>query len=429
MSVVMRNVLFGAALSLTVVAIAAAIPGQAPAPASVPADPLPAFAYSEPGISPDGREIAFSSRGDIWSVPATGGEARLLVADAATDRRPMFSPDGRTLAFVSTRTGGGDIYTLALDTGVVKRLTWDDGLDELNGWSPDGRWIYFSAAGRDIAAMNDVFRVSVRGGTPLSVTGERYVNEFGAAPAPDGRTLAFVARGIASNQWWRRGSSHIDQSELWTIDLAGDEPRYAQIVARGARVMWPMWAGTDSALFYVSDRGGVENIWSRPASPRGSEKQITAFGSGRVLWPTITRDGRTFAFERVVGIWTVETASGRTRSLVVTRRGASTAPTPERVRQTNQFTDLALSPDGRKVAFIAHGDVYAASARDGGDAARVTTTRAIESQPAWAPDSRRLVYVSRTREGQQLHLHDFATGAHKAMTSGVGSSVSPVFES
>ena len=79
--------------------------------------PLPKFSYAEPGISPDGREIAFSSGGDIWSAPAAGGEARLLVADAAYDRRPLFSPDGRHLAFVSSRTGGGDIYALTFATG------------------------------------------------------------------------------------------------------------------------------------------------------------------------------------------------------------------------------------------------------------------------------------------------------------------------
>src|SRR5579863_1528739 len=77
----------------------------------VRADPMPtpAFAYAEPGISPDGREIAFASGGAIWSVPVTGGDARLLVADGASDRRPLFSPDGTRLAYISTRTGGGDI--------------------------------------------------------------------------------------------------------------------------------------------------------------------------------------------------------------------------------------------------------------------------------------------------------------------------------
>ena len=71
-------------------------------------------------------EIAFASGGDIWTVPASGGDARLLVSDPATESRPHWSPDGRRLAFVSTRTGGGDIYVLTLETGDVRRLTLDD---------------------------------------------------------------------------------------------------------------------------------------------------------------------------------------------------------------------------------------------------------------------------------------------------------------
>src|SRR6187455_2891304 len=98
-----------------------------------------AYAFAEPGISPDGREIAFTSGGDIWTVPAGGGEARLLVAHEATERRPLFSPDGASLAFVSTRTGGGDIYVLSMATGAVRRLTWDDGAEQLESWSADSR--------------------------------------------------------------------------------------------------------------------------------------------------------------------------------------------------------------------------------------------------------------------------------------------------
>ncbi len=385
----------------------------------------PAYAFAEPGISPDGREIAFTSGGDIWTVPAAGGSARLLVADPATDRRPLFSPDGKEIAFVSTRTGGGDIYLLNLATAGVRRLTWDDGLEQLEAWSADGKWIYFSSASRDIAAMNDVFRVPADGGTPAAITEERYTNEFGAAPSPDGKRLAFLARGIASNQWWRKGSSHIDQSELWLMNL--EDGHYTQLTPRDARVMWPMWSPDGRSLFYVSDRGGTENVWSRSAVAGGSERQLTSFRSGRVLWPTSTPDGRTIAFERDFAIWTLDTGDGRARQVPITRRGLSATPGPERIRQTNQFSDLALSPDGRKMAFIARGEVFAASARDGGDAVRVTTSPDLESQPAWAPDSRRLAYVSAARTGQHLHLHDFAANASSVLTSGEATDMSPVF--
>src|ERR1700692_2262150 len=78
---------------------------------------------SDPAISPDGREIAFASGGDIWTVAAAGGEAHLLVTHPATESRPLYSPDGTKLAFVSTRTGAGDIFAVQLRSGGLKRVT------------------------------------------------------------------------------------------------------------------------------------------------------------------------------------------------------------------------------------------------------------------------------------------------------------------
>ena len=389
----------------------------------------PKYSFAEPGISPDGREIAFSSGGEIWSVPAAGGDAHLLVADSAFDRRPLFSPDGRELAFISTRTGGGDIYVVTLATGTVRRLTFDDGLEQLDGWSRDGRWIYFSSTSHDISGMNDLFRVSRDGGTPMAVSADRYVNEFGAAASPDGRRVAFSARGNGSSQWWRKSGSHLDESELWLLDLdkAGTPGAYSEITKRDSRQVWPMWNGDGSSLFYVADRGGAENIWTRPAAASGADRALTTFRDGRVLWPSITTDGKTVAFERNFGIWTLDTASGKTREVPIVRRGAAASPAPERTRQTNQFSDLALSPDGKKIVFVARGDLFAASAKDGGDAQRVTSTPDIESQPVWAPDSRRIAYTSARQAGQQVYLYDFATAAETAVSTGSATDISPVF--
>ena len=406
---------FDMRLTLSLVAavtlVSAGAAGRFDSEQTPPPSTAPKYAFGEPGISPDGREIAFTSGGDIWTVPASGGDARLLAADPAYDRRPLFSPDGRELAFVSSRTGGGDIYVVTLATGTLRRVTWDDGLEQLDGWSRDSQWIYFSSTSHDVAGMNDIFRVPREGGTPTAVTADRYVNEFGAAASPDGHRLAFSARGVGSNQWWRKAGSHIDESELWVVDIdkiAGDGAKaYTEITKRDARQLSPMWNADGSSLFYVADRNGVENIWTRPASATGADRAVTSFHDGRVLWPSITTDGKTVAFERNFGIWTVDTASGQAKEVPITRRGVASSPAPERTRQTNQFSDLALSPDGKKVVFVARGDVFAASAKDGGDAARVTATPAIESDPVWAPDSRRIAYVAAREGTQQLRLLRF----------------------
>src|SRR5690348_5519957 len=130
------------------------------------AKPVPTAALAEPTISPDAREVAFVSGGDIWTVTADGGEARLLIAHPANESRPLYSPDGRYLAFTSTRTGNGDVYVLTLATGDLNRLTWDDAAERADSWSPDSRYVYFSSSGQDISGMNDVYRVSLDGGTP-----------------------------------------------------------------------------------------------------------------------------------------------------------------------------------------------------------------------------------------------------------------------
>jgi Tol biopolymer transport system component/C-terminal processing protease CtpA/Prc len=385
-------------------------------------DSIPYF--TEPAISPDRSEIAFVSGGDIWTVPTAGGEARLLVSNPANESRPLYSPDGRSLAFISNRTGNGDIYLLTLDTGDLKRLTFDDSLDQLDAWSRDGRWVYFSSTSRDISGMNDIFRVSTDGGTPMQTSADRYANEYWAAPSPDGTTLAFTARGVASSQWWRKGHSHLDESEVWLM-REGAKPSYERITEGGAKEMWPMWTADGRAIFYVSDRSGAQNIWSRAL--QGQSKQVTRFKDGRVLWPNISYDGRLIVFEHDFAIWKLDTANGQTTEVPITRRGAPASPAVEHLTLTNQIQELQLSPDGKKVAFIVHGEIFAASAKEGGDAARITTSIAAESQINWSPDSRRIVYVSNREGSPHLYLYDFTANAESQLTRDGAGDTTPRF--
>src|SRR5579871_4245034 len=185
---------------------------------------------TQPTLCPTRPEIAFVSGGDIWVAPAKGGEAHLLVSHPADESRPLYSPDGTRLAFVSTRTGGGDIYVLNLSSGELKRLTFDDGAEQLDAWSRDGKWIYFSSGTHDVGGTADEYRVSADGGTPMIVAGDRFSAEFMGAPSPDGSSLAIVARGMAQSQWWRKGRSHLDESELWLVRGDGSAaPSYEQL--------------------------------------------------------------------------------------------------------------------------------------------------------------------------------------------------------
>ncbi|MEO7359153.1 MAG: peptidase S41, partial [Gemmatimonadaceae bacterium] len=385
-------------------------------------------ALSEPALSPDGKEIAFVSGGDIWTVPAEGGIARLLVAHPATESRPVYSPDGSQLAFISMRTGNGDIYVLNLGTGSLQRRTFDDGRDQLDAWSRDGQWLYFSSTAGDVAGMYDIWRVRSAGGQPVQVAADRYATEYWSSPSPDNKTLAITARGTVSGQWWRHGRSHLDESELWLVHMDAATPTYERLgEAGGAKDAWPQFAPDGQSVFYMSDRSGNENLWQKPL--KGVAKQLTSFTNGRVLWPSIANNGSAVVFERDYGIWRYDIARGQAQAVAITLRGAAADAVPERQTITQGFQSLVLAPDARKLAFLSRGEVFVSASREGGDAVRLTNTPAAETDVAWLPDSRRVIYTSSRENNLRLFQYDVSARTEKVITSaegrGVGARVSP----
>ena len=377
---------------------------------------------TEPTISPDNNEIAFVSGGDIWTVPSTGGTAHILVSHRATEGRPVYSPDGKKLAFTSNRTGNGDIYILDFATNNLTRITFNDTSDNLDNWSKDGEWLYFHSTNQDISGMNDIFRVRANGGTPLAVSNDRFTNEFHSAPSPDGKELLFSARGFSQGQWWRKGRSHIDESELWLKQGA----KYQQITKRGAKQQWNMWSPDGSKIYYVSDRTGEQNIWTQPL--RGQAKQLTKFRNGRVLWAKISYDGKEIVFERDFKIWKMNTSGGKAAPIQVTLRGSAASPLSTTMNLSSNISEFDLSPDGKKVVVVARGEVFAGTSKGGGDAVRVTRTAAPESFATWSSDSKKIAYSSERSGKMQLFEYDFASEKETQFTK-AGNDYSPVYSS
>ena len=385
------------------------------------ASPAPAPLLSDPALSPNHSEIAFVSGGDIWTVPFLGGEARLLISHPATESRPLYSPDGTRLAFLSTRTGIADIYVLNLRDGTTKRLTFDGSRNSLDAWSPDSQSLYFSSSRADVGSMSDLFKIPADGGTPVAVSADRFADENQAAPHPTDGTIAFTSGGMAVSQWWRKGHAHIDETRftLLTPATAGGTPAYKPLLNNHAKNLWPLWSADGKHLYFVSDQSGVENIWKLATGGTASAQpqQVSHFAEGRVVWPGISHDGKAIVFERDFAIWSMDTATGKASPVAITLRGAPAAPATNHL-SVNQLRGFQLSPDGKKVAFTAHGQIFAASAKDGGAAVRLTQTSAREMELAWAPNNRQLAYVSDRDGVEQLYLYDLGKETETRFTTG-----------
>ena len=256
--------------------------------------------------------------------------------------------------------------------------------------------------------MNDVYRVAADGGTPMAVSGDRYANEFFSAPSPDGTTLAMSARGNGVGAVVAARAQPSRRGEIWLRDLtAADAPSaYARAHERRrqgpvADVERPTASRSSSCPIAAAPR--TSGSWRPP--PDRAPRQVTRFTDGRVLWPSITATARRSCSSATSGSGQLDTASGKAREVPITRCGAPAGPAVEHLRLTNQFQDLALSPDGKKIAFVAHGEIFAASAKDGGDAARVTTTAGARvAGRCGRPTAGSCVYSSDARISRQRLL-------------------------
>jgi TolB protein len=147
-----------------------------------------------PAWSPDGRSLAYVSfetgKPVVIVHDVASGRRRVVAGFKGSNSAPAWSPDGRQLAVTLSRDGGSQIHILDLDSGSTRRLTQSSAIDTEAAWSPDGATLYFVS---DRGGSPQVYRVPVSGGTPQRVT---FSGPYNISPtvSPDGRWLAYVGQ-------------------------------------------------------------------------------------------------------------------------------------------------------------------------------------------------------------------------------------------
>ena len=384
-----------------------------------------------PDISPDGKLVAFSYLGDIWTVEAIGGVARPVTMHEAHDINPVFSPDGKQIAFSSNRHGSYDVFVVPAVGGKPKRLTFDHASDLVTGWTPDGKNVVFSS-NRSTAypqVLPECFTVSVDGGT------ERKLPLFEGKEAhfsPNGQSIAFV-RG--PGHWYRRGYHGSSNDDIWIASADGKSQR--PLTTFDGQDGSPMWSPDGTKLYYVSENGskpGCANVVVQEAGPNpptpfpkreggavepnpptpfpkreggagnlpslsrggagGGVSCLTAHSDDTVRRARISGSGEWIVYECGVDLWVVNTTNGQCRKLAIEVNADDKSNTERTVTFTRDATEFSLSPDEEHAVISVHGELFLTKLPDGGKSTRLTDSPAFDHGASFSPDGKSILFAS-----------------------------------
>ena len=249
-------------------------------------------------ISPDGKTVAFTYRGDIFTVPATGGTAQRLTSNPGYDSTPIWSADGSMIAFSSDRNGGADIYVMDSKGGAATRLTYHSGKEVPMAFTPDGKYVIFSASIQDpaqsalfpTAKLTEVYRVPVAGG--------RY-EQILASPAqmiswlPDGKSFLYQDQKGYENDWRKHHTSSVTR-DVWRYAAASG--RHTNLTDHAGEDRNPVMGADGKTVYFLSERdGGSMNVYSFPIDNPRSVTALTDFTDHPVRFLSQGADG-TLAF-------------------------------------------------------------------------------------------------------------------------------------
>ena len=354
-------------------------------------------------ISPDGSEIVFCYKGDIYKVSAQGGTAVQLTTQASYEANPVWSPDGEQIAFASDRNGNFDLFIMSADGGAARRLTYHSASEIPSTFTPDGKYVLFSASIQDPAtsalfptsAMTELYRVPVEGGNTEQVLG---------TPAEwvcfdkAGSNFLYQDRKGFEDEWRKHHTSSIAR-DIWLYDTQTGE--HTNLTNRDGEDRNPVYAPDGKSVYFLSERnGGSFNVYSFPLNAPQQVKPVTTFRTHPVRFLSVSDKGTLcYAYDGELYTQLPNSRPQKVKVELVRDDDKDIAS----FRFSQGATSACVSPDGKQVAFIVRGDVFVTST-DYPTTKQITNTPAGESGLSFAPDNRTLVYASERTGNWQLYM-------------------------
>ena len=350
-------------------------------------------------VSPDGSQVLFCYKGDIYKVSVNGGTAVRLTTQDSYECSPVWSADGRQIAFASDRHGNLDIFVMAAEGGVARRLTYNSVAEVPQAFTPDGKWVLFGAQIQDPAQsvmfpsgrLTELYKVPVKGGRTLQVLGTPVEM---LSLTPDGKSFYYQDRKGGEDEWRKHHTSSITR-DIWFYDAKSG--KHTNITDNPGEDRNPVVSADGKKLYFLSERnGGSMNVYSCEGN---DVKPVTNFKTHPVRFLSMAKNGMLcYAYNGV--IYTQKGAEKPKKLAVSLIRDDEVA-----------IVDLSfvtgarrpvVSKDGKQVAFVVRGEVFVTST-EYATTRRITQTAGAEADVDFAPDGRTIVYASERNGNWQLY--------------------------
>jgi tricorn protease len=346
-----------------------------------------------PAISPDGQTILFSYKGDIYSVPAKGGSAVPLTISESYEFAPVWSHDGRWIAFASDRYGNFDVFVMPATGGEARRLTYFSGGEIPSSFTADDKKILFSASRQDrvsnaqfpVSVMSELYSVPVTGGRVAQVLP---VPAIEATVNTAGDKLIYEDQKGYESDWRKHHTSAIAR-DIWLYNL--HTGKYQQLTTFKGEDRNPIIAANDQDYYYLSEQDGTMNVYKSTLAAPEKSAQLTHFARNPVRFLTVAKDN-TLCYGYDGEVYTQKPGGDAQKvSIRIAEDGRNTL---DKVLPVNGgVTEMTVSPNGKEIAFVFRGEIFVTSV-EGGITKRITNTPWQERSVGWSPDGRTLVYAA-----------------------------------